>query len=560
MTLPQRSLLLFALLNVASNVAALHLSLRGEPAPSHIYKRDHLSGLDNGQNIKYFANITLAGELFSVSIDTGSSDLWVAGDVPGAKDTGASTSVQYAIGDVKGPVKTAPLNFLNFTVPDQAYIQVKPSSDYPAGQGLIGLGPNVGSNVHDTLKKQPSGDTVLDRIFRQNTSTPNYLTVLLSRSDDPAEQYPGDITVSEIIPGMENITSQPKLTVNTVPSSRSGGQHWQVLLDSNGIIGPDGHPITFDTKVSSTKNKTQLTAVMDTGFTLPQVPKNVSNAIYSRIDGAKFENLTLTGPIWTLPCTAEVNVTFKFGGVHLPVHPLDTNIDLGLTDESGSKGKKCAGAFQPITTGAAPDFDMILGMAFLRNVYLLINSGDFVDGTKTKAAPFAQLLSVTDPAAAHLDFVNVRLNGADTTGDQMFTAPAPDTPVPDDSDNKSFFSRHQTLIIILIAAVGGVVLLIFIVLAFLSWRRQRNRRLGPGPGSSTTDTGFTYGYSTYQPLEHGAPAGEMQQVQGYHPGAARAASIDSQPETLHAATGPEHLEDTYGGPPKYEYPNPWDRR
>jgi hypothetical protein len=99
------------------------------------------------------------------------------------------------------------------------------------------------------------------------------LTVHLSRSDDPSQPYPGEITVSDILPSMESILGQPKLTVKAVPSSRSGGQHWQVLLDPNGIIGPDGQPLVLFTKVSSTKNSSSLTVFYDTGFSLSQVPK-----------------------------------------------------------------------------------------------------------------------------------------------------------------------------------------------------------------------------------------------------------------------------------------------
>ncbi len=51
----------------------------------------------------------------------------------------------------------------------------------------------------------------------------------------------------------------------------------------------------------------------------------------------------------------------------------------------------------------------------VRNVYLLINFGDFVDGSvNITADPYVQLLSTTAPAAAHADFVNVRLNNART--------------------------------------------------------------------------------------------------------------------------------------------------
>ena len=149
--------------------------------------------------------------------------------------------------------------------------------DVPAGQsnavgtGLIGLGPNFGSQIHGQLN-DTSGDAVLDRIFKQNATTPNILTILLGRDDDPSDRFPGDLTVGETLPGYDAINSQPKLNVTQVSISDIGDQHWQTLLDPNGIIGPDGKTIDIDTAVKSTSNKKQLTAVFDSGFSLPQVP------------------------------------------------------------------------------------------------------------------------------------------------------------------------------------------------------------------------------------------------------------------------------------------------
>jgi hypothetical protein len=167
------------------------------------------------------------------------------------------------------------ISFVLQPAPTCTAVQVQPSTTHPENQGILGLGPNVGSNVHDALKKQPQGDTVIDRIFRQDPTTPNILTVLLSRSDDPNVTYPGQITVSETVPGLQNISDQPKLTVKTVPSSRSGEQHWQVLLDPNGIIGPSGQRMALSTKVAGATNSSQLACVIDTGFSLNQVPKYV---------------------------------------------------------------------------------------------------------------------------------------------------------------------------------------------------------------------------------------------------------------------------------------------
>jgi hypothetical protein len=124
-------------------------------------------------------------------------------------------------------------------------VEIPPSSSDAANTGLIGLGPHVGSSVYYALNKNSSGDPPLDRIFRQNTSTPNYLTVLLGRSDDPDEKFPGDLTVGELVPGYENITNQPKLAIADVVASDAGSQHWATLLDENGIVGPNGTIISL---------------------------------------------------------------------------------------------------------------------------------------------------------------------------------------------------------------------------------------------------------------------------------------------------------------------------
>ena len=54
---------------------------------------------------------------------------------------------------------------------------------------------------------------------------------------------------------------------------QSGSQHWQTLIDEDGILGPDGQPIAVATVVDKTSNGKRLTAVFDTGFSLSQVPK-----------------------------------------------------------------------------------------------------------------------------------------------------------------------------------------------------------------------------------------------------------------------------------------------
>src|SRR5882762_2470008 len=73
-------------------------------------------------------------------------------------------------------------------------VEILASTSDVEGTGLIGLEPRVSSSIYHTLDNDPSGDPPLNKIFKQDPSTPNYLTVLLRRSDDPDDQFPGDLT------------------------------------------------------------------------------------------------------------------------------------------------------------------------------------------------------------------------------------------------------------------------------------------------------------------------------------------------------------------------------
>ena len=151
-----------------------------------------------------------------------------------------------------------------------------PSSTAPEGLGLIGLGPRSGSQVLAAMNASGSaGDPPLDRIFSQNTSIPNFMSVLLSRPNDTHETYTGEMTISEILPEFQNISNQPKVPVSILQSNISFDQHFSVLLDPDGIIGPDGKAIktTSNASLAPPHNQSQLQIIFDTGFSLPQLPE-----------------------------------------------------------------------------------------------------------------------------------------------------------------------------------------------------------------------------------------------------------------------------------------------
>jgi len=490
------SLLFTTLLHAAHTSLAVHVDLpRREIADlSSLFSRasNGTSTLDSA-NGSYSINITLGGKAYSVMIDSGSSDLWVAGAVPGAKDTGATAQITYAVGSAQGPVKTADLTILGYTVKDQAYIEVDVSSDAPDGTGLIGFGPSTGSQVLQAIANS-TGDPPLDRIFRQNTSIPNYITVALNRPKDTTEDFTGQMTISEILPEFQNISSQTKVPVTILDSRIATDQHFSILLDSDGIIGPDGNTIktTSNASYAPSHDNSQLVAIFDTGFSLPQFPQDVVNKIYSSVQGAQLTSIpSFHGDVWVVDCQAEVNVTLKIGGQPFPLHPLD--VTRKETDDNGRDF--CYGTLQTRISGAQdPTYDVILGMTVLSNMYLLLDYGDFVDGsTSNKDAPYIQAVSTTDVAEGHKDFVEARLSGKDTT-----TPHGSSSNGNNNNNNKSqgFFRKYRIPIFIG-AAVAG-----FAALSGAVWFVTRRRK------------------RVYRPLFEPAPAGDMQMqyVTGYNTG------------------------------------------
>ncbi|KAG9027593.1 hypothetical protein FRB95_007589 [Tulasnella sp. JGI-2019a] len=479
--------------------------------------------LVNFENLSYFVNITLGGKPFVVLIDTGSSDLWVYGDVPNTSDTGKTAGISYAIGNVQGSILEAPLSFAGYNAPATPFIHVTNVSSFSVDpttegfDGLVGLGPNSGSAIYSALG-DATGGTMMDSIFELNMTSGNYITFMLDREEDPTNSIIGQMTVSEPVTGFEAIETQTKLSVVGVEkialvSLLGGGsptQHWSAYTDANGVIGPDGNAVKVDSLTGNAPKQT-LVAVFDSGFSLPQVSRSISDAIYGRAPGAVWDG---TNGWWTVPCAQELNISFVFGGQKLPIHPLDTSMsDVGGQTAASVNGvSMCIGAFQPIGEGAIDRFgsyDLILGMSFLRNAYMLLDYGNFLSETSTdKDSPFIQLYSTTDPSQAHSDFVKARLNGIDTTGDPQYALLSKGKTSPVTLHERELFFKAKHLEAIYGGVIGGVVLIFGLVLWCCCFRRRKDGRRGLGFGKPKTMDGAKSGGGALSSLK--TPFGHQQ--------------------------------------------------
>ncbi|EEB91301.1 hypothetical protein MPER_10360 [Moniliophthora perniciosa FA553] len=178
--------------------------------------------------------------------------------------------------------------------------------------------------------------------------------------------------------------------------------------------------------------------------------------------------------------------------------------------------------------------DGILGMAFcksysllisdpladsvliVRNTYMLIDFGDFVDGSdETVADPYFQLLSTIDKAAVHKDFVNARLGGVDTTGLQpalldisnvtrlgevdmasiknlAMSDSSKSGEKDDDDDDDDMPIYKKAWFIIVMAVAGAALLAIIAVIVLTAMRRKKSKVRG--------EQGFIPPMGAYKPI------------------------------------------------------------
>ncbi|KAF5345679.1 hypothetical protein D9758_013038 [Tetrapyrgos nigripes] len=559
------SFLPFSLLHVlflassSDSVSALKFPVigrRSDCLPNHV---DGTGAFGNGSTVLntpagpflYTTNVTVGGVPFEVQIDTGSSDLWVLGNVTKTHNTSIPAALGYAIGIVEGHVNTAEVMFDGFTISDQAYLFAEAVENVPTIPGFIGLGPSslsqVLANVERANRSDINGAPFVDRIFKQNM-TPNFISFVLQRSNETAEialveEQFGQLTIGEMIPEYEErIPAAPKLPALV---DQFGVQHWQTLLDSNGIIGHDGERIETKTEISNPTEGglNQLHVVVDTGFSLSQIPHEIIDAMYGRVPGAEYiKNGSDLNPglgalgindVWRIPCDYELNVSFIFAGVEIPVSPLDLTVGSADALQDANGVDICFALFQQISTSVAGNtsfgaIDAILGPSFLRNVYTVINFGDFVDGSNdTIADPYIQLLPTLDKAKAHQDFVNQRLGGVDTTASQAPLLPmsqmkhspymgggfattqnlaeSNDHYDSDQRDNEPWYKRTRNIIGI---SIGGAILcgLILAIVLACTQRRHRSKVRSEAP--------FVPPIGSYKPL---FDAGDAPRTGPYRP-------------------------------------------
>ncbi|KZT10145.1 acid protease, partial [Laetiporus sulphureus 93-53] len=352
--------------------------------------------------------MTIGGQDLLIQLDTGSSDLWVSlpsGQFEFTNVTDITAQETYGIGAVTGTIVFANASLGDHFVYNQGtyFLACRLSShtDLHNVRGILGLSFDAGSTVDvDVVEafgaNSTAGVSFLVNLFLQNPNMSHFFTTQLGRTDDPQYTMEGFFTIGDYVPGLEAVAQQPQLERFPNSSPTGNPPRWSTVMSGMTV---NGEPFAFNASgVPGTPNGS-VVAVLDTGFTFPPIPEEAVTFIYGSIEGAYFDN---NSSLWIVPCENATQLEFQFENMSVPIHPLDLTTVVELNNQT-----VCVNTFRATTFPVNDQFDIILGDAFLKNVYASFNYGNW-SASDPDAIPYIQLLPTTNLTAAFDEFAQVR--------------------------------------------------------------------------------------------------------------------------------------------------------
>ncbi|KAF9004738.1 aspartic peptidase domain-containing protein [Cyathus striatus] len=266
--------------------------------------------IGNINDIRYTTTVSVNGKLIPVALDTGSTDLWVMppDGLGQFENTGIGLNLKYGDGSygVQGTIGVAPFEFGNFTIERQAFLYVNKSTITGITDiglhGLFGLGLDTrGASPIKTKiasipgKDQSWGASVLENIFNQHPTQPNFIGFDLVRAQDMEGSKDGSFTIGEYDENYAAIEHVPKLPQFPLNSDR-----WTLLVD---VISANGKSVPLSSSISKAP-KNRAVALLDTGAPSTIFPVDVLDAIFSQFPSAVKFAQEGEEVAWIVPCNA----------------------------------------------------------------------------------------------------------------------------------------------------------------------------------------------------------------------------------------------------------------
>ncbi|KIM60669.1 hypothetical protein SCLCIDRAFT_1216570 [Scleroderma citrinum Foug A] len=458
---------------------------------------------------------------FSLQVDTGSSDLWVASkscsscsstngrlyDPSSSMPTGEGFTIKYLEGEVIGPIVWDTVQLGGYIITNQALAAATSVQSEPLSyefDGILGLALPLDSVIESLIpaveNSNPDGAPVSSNLFSITPSSdaPSQAFFSLSLARPGSNQIPSLLGIGQ---HPSNIISDPtKIPYSQVISDSLGALYWKINVKAITVYtGGQAKSI----KLQSLSGSAYPTAVFDSGTPLIMTTSTIANGIY----GALGISPASDGNYY-VPCTTPLNMTITLDGQpELPIHPLD------LTAEpSGQFGAQyCVGLIQSTQTQVLANIgDMVLGVPFMRNVYTVMAyetpnaNGTFTTSVMGGFQPMLGLYGLTNATQALQEFHNVRvLNQPLDPGGQS-------TPTGDGSTGLSVGVK------VLIGLVGAFALCIaaFGVRCFFARRKWRKQGLAGSASVSLSHMGDsdTEQKIGYELTRRDSPTGSIEEV------------------------------------------------
>ncbi|KAH8979401.1 aspartic peptidase domain-containing protein [Lactarius akahatsu] len=377
--------------------------------------------------------VSNSNQNFSLQVDTGSSDLWIASTscssaaCSGSKGrqydpsvsgiaAGYDFSITYLAGVVTGPVYWDQLQVGGYNLSNQALAAATTVDSEPLEyefDGILGLALPLNSIIAHHIAPidgngrdgAPFSSNLFGITPVDSAPASRFLSLSLSRPGSSA--VPSLLGIgrhpSELVP------DPSKIRYSTLVSEHQGILFWEAEVRAITVY-VNGTTLPVELGHSRSGNVFPV-AVLDSGVPFILAATNIANGIY----GALGIGPAADGQYY-VPCTTPLNMTITLDGQpEIPLHPLDVTTE----SQSDPSSSTCVGLIQ--TAGGqldtSTDVDLILGVAFLRNVYTVMAydnpdaRGQFPPNGNgsDELNPRLGLLSLTNATQALQEFNNVRL-------------------------------------------------------------------------------------------------------------------------------------------------------